>query len=120
MLGDPQGYVYAQLSRVAGFQIKYGDLMPTNWQALLEQVGFTPNPPEGAPLPMDAPHFGIGVSVGHGNNYRGRLFLPSETFFDEGDGNRWFYWQVDLTAHPPDTWRWIHIGGAPYSPRPCS
>lgn len=122
VLGDPEAFIFAHLSHLAGHPIVKGNPSggPSVWQPLLLSSGFTHNPPEGSPLPMDAPYFGIAMGVS-GGQPTSRVWLPTEVPYDVGDGNKWYLHRVDLIHHETQTWQYHDwTGDPPYVPRPCS
>lgn len=92
-----------------------------DWKARMEALpaqGFAVNLREGVRPAPDAPP---AVMIDSGGNARGRVWVMSDSFVEDGNGNRWFAheYQVIADGGAPGTfvWAWLDKGGAP--PRPC-
>lgn len=117
--------VYAQDCKAYFFSIigrAEGSPAP-DWKAVLESLparGMGTNPQPGEMQPVNARFHGITVMIDAGGNARGRIWLASDSFVQDGP-NQWFTHEIQVIADGPTAgsfvWAWVDKGGAP--PRPC-
>jgi hypothetical protein len=96
---------------------------PANdWKAVLEslpQQGFLVNPKPGQVMPS-SPHHGISIMIDAGGNARGRIWLPTDTYVTDPNGNQWYTHEMQVIADGPMNgtfvWAWQDKGGAPVRP----
>ena len=96
---------------------------PANdWKAVLEslpQQGFFTNPKPGQIMPS-SPHHGISIMIDAGGNARGRIWLPTDTYTTDQNGNQWYTHEMQVIADGPVAgtfvWAWQDKGGAPVRP----